>query len=124
MNNKTFGEKKYCFQNLFAGKWLLSLHPLALSLVLLGCHSSIGPIDQGDVGRSGRNYQQVQELLATISSAFHRYCNTPMSQCVVHFMCSGTLKCLIQHSSEPVYYKCFIHELLCVVHFIDTVILQ
>ena len=29
-------------------------------------------------------------------SAFHRYCNTPMSQCVVHFMCSGTLKCLIQ----------------------------
>ena len=37
-------------------------------------------------------------------SAFHRYCNTPMSQvCVVYFMCSGTLKCLIQHSSEPVY---------------------
>ena len=35
-------------------------------------------------------------------SAFHRYCNTPISQCecVVHFMCSGTLKCLIQHSSE------------------------
>ena len=26
-----------------------------------------------------------------------------MSQCVVHFMCSGTLKCLIQHSSEPAY---------------------
>ena len=32
-----------------------------------------------------------------------RYSNTPMSQCVVHFMCSETLKCLIQHSSEPVY---------------------
>ena len=33
-------------------------------------------------------------------SEFHRYCNTPMSQCVVHFMCSGTLKCL--SSSTPV----------------------
>ena len=36
-----------------------------------------------------------------------------MSQCVVHFMCSGTLKCLIQHSSEQVRIYCnvFIHEL-------------
>ena len=32
-------------------------------------------------------------------------------------------KCLIQHSSELVYTVMF-HELLCVVHFIDTVILQ
>ena len=41
--------------------------------------------------------------LTAMCSAFHRYCNTPMSQCVVHFMCSGALKCLIQHSSEPVH---------------------
>ena len=50
-----------------------------------------------------------------------------MSLCVVHFMCSGTLKCLIQHSSEPVdILYCYIHELLCVVHLyiLDTVILQ
>ena len=58
-------------------------------------------------------------------SAFHRYCNTPMSQCVVHFMCSGTLKCLIQHSSEPVHCNVlFMNCYICVVHFIDTVILQ
>ena len=52
------------------------------------------------------------------------YTNEPM--CVVHFMCSGTLKCLIQHSSEPLYCNVIFmnHELLCVVHFIDTVILQ
>ena len=51
------------------------------------------------------------------------YSNEPV--CVVHFMCSGTLKCLIQHSSEPVYSNVlFMNCYICVVHFIDTVILQ
>ena len=70
--------------------------------------------------------------LTAMCSAFHRYCNTPMSQCVVHFMCSGTLKCLIQHSSEQVHCNVYSltamcsafhrycntpHEPVCVVHF-------
>ena len=60
-----------------------------------------------------------------VCSAFHRYCNSPVSQCVVHFMCSGTLKCLIQHSSEQVYTAMFLFmNYMCVEHFIDTVIVQ
>ena len=57
----------------------------------------------------------IQELLF--------FCNRKV--CVVHFMCSGTLKCLIQHSSEPAYCNVlFMNCYVCVVHFIDTVILQ
>ena len=42
--------------------------------------------------------------------------------CVVHFMCSGTLKCLIQHSSEPVYSNVlFMNCYVCVINFFRSI---